>query len=175
MVTLTLCRRLPAILATGSLLAFGALSASPQSEEVGSQTVVFVCEHGSAKSVIAAAYFNRLASEKGMHYRAVARGTKPDEKIDPNVRKKLAADGLDVSTWKPVKINQQDVDGAKRVITLAQDLPVPGSVPAGKLSEWGNIPSVSQDYDTARDDIVGRVNHLIQNLSAKIPPSPDRK
>jgi hypothetical protein len=27
-------------------------------------TIVFVCEHGAAKSVIAAAYFNKLAQEK---------------------------------------------------------------------------------------------------------------
>ena len=147
----------------------GARAASPQGDGVGSQTVVFVCEHGSAKSVIAAAYFNRLATQKGIPYRAVSRGTNPDDRIDPNVGKKLSADGLDVSTWKPVKINQQDVKGAGQVITLAPDLKVPGSAPAGRLSNWNNIPSVSQDYDAARDDIVGRVNRLIQDLGTKAP------
>src|SRR5262249_61970728 len=41
------------------------------------KTVVFVCEHGAAKSVVAAAYFNRLAAERGLSVRAVARGADP--------------------------------------------------------------------------------------------------
>ena len=46
------------------------------------ETVVFVCEHGSAKSVIAAAHFNHLAAEKGLPYRAIARGCAP-QKVRP--------------------------------------------------------------------------------------------
>ena len=37
--------------------------------------VVFVCEHGAAKSVIATAYFNKLAAERGLPFRATFRGT----------------------------------------------------------------------------------------------------
>src|ERR1700694_3433304 len=99
----------PATLVTCNLLLFSALSGFAQSDQVNSQTVVFVCEHGSAKSVIAAAYFNRLASEKGIPYRAISRATKPDDNIDPKVKSKLAADGLDVSSWKPVKVSDKDV------------------------------------------------------------------
>ncbi len=43
--------------------------------------VVFVCEHGSAKSVIAAAFFDKLARERGLTLRAVARGTQPVAKV----------------------------------------------------------------------------------------------
>src|SRR5215467_9813815 len=68
------------------------------------ETVVFVCEHGSAKSVIAAAHFNRLAAEKGLPYRAIARGTKPDDVVAPAVKAGLASDGLDVSNWKPALV-----------------------------------------------------------------------
>ena len=64
-------------------------------------TIVFVCEHGSAKSVIAAAHFNRLAEEKGLPYRAVSRGVQPDEAIPDGVKSGLRGDGLDVSSWKP--------------------------------------------------------------------------
>ena len=39
--------------------------------------VVFVCEHGAAKSVVAAQYFNKLAGERGLAVRAVARGAEP--------------------------------------------------------------------------------------------------
>src|SRR5215813_9354941 len=41
----------------------------------GDRAVVFVCEHGAAKSVIATAYFNKLAAERGLAYRATFRGT----------------------------------------------------------------------------------------------------
>jgi arsenate reductase (thioredoxin) len=87
------------------------------------QVILFVCEHGSAKSVIAAAHFNRLASEKGLPYRAVTRGVNPDQEIPANILRGLASDGLDVSTWKPKKVGDADVDNANRVIAIACSLP----------------------------------------------------
>ncbi|NOT62115.1 MAG: hypothetical protein HOP19_18030, partial [Acidobacteria bacterium] len=41
-------------------------------------TILFICEHGAAKSVIAAAHFDKLAKARGLKYRAVFRGTNPD-------------------------------------------------------------------------------------------------
>ena len=55
--------------------------------------VVFVCEHGAAKSVIAAAYFNKLAGETGLRVRAIARGTNPDPQLSPITIAGLHADG----------------------------------------------------------------------------------
>jgi len=40
------------------------LAAMSLSETPPKQTVVFLCEHGSAKSVIAATHFNRIAGSK---------------------------------------------------------------------------------------------------------------
>jgi len=77
-----------------------AQSASTQAD-VNASTVVFVCEHGAAKSVIAAAQFNRLASETKLPYRAVARAMNPEDALAPAVRSGLAAEGLDVAGWKP--------------------------------------------------------------------------
>ena len=56
--------------------------------------IVFVCEHGAAKSIIAAAYFNQLAAEMGSDLRAVARGTDPDPELSPQAIKGLSEDGL---------------------------------------------------------------------------------
>src|SRR5215813_14789881 len=86
-----------------------AQSASPQ-PEVNASTVVFVCEHGAAKSVIAAAHFNRLASELKLPYRAVSRGTNPDDAVAPTVQTRLAAEGLDVSAWKPKLVSDDDAN-----------------------------------------------------------------
>src|SRR5258705_12607867 len=58
--------------------------------------VVFVCEHGAAKSVIATAYFNKLAAERGLPFRATFRGTAPQEELSVRAVEGLKADGLSI-------------------------------------------------------------------------------
>src|SRR5262250_858896 len=43
--------------------------------------VLFVCLHGAAKSVVAAAHFRRLAAARGLSMDAVAAGTEPDPEL----------------------------------------------------------------------------------------------
>ena len=43
--------------------------------------IVFVCEHGAAKSLIAAAYFNMLAAGRGLPARATFRGVDPQDDL----------------------------------------------------------------------------------------------
>jgi arsenate reductase len=45
--------------------------------------IIFVCEHGAAKSVIAATYFNHLAEKAGSARRAIARGINPERELSP--------------------------------------------------------------------------------------------
>jgi protein-tyrosine-phosphatase len=133
--------------------------------EVNSSTIVFVCEHGAAKSVIAAAHFNRLAAEKGLPYRAVSRGTKPDDAVAPAVKSGLASEGLDVSNWKPKAVADEDIKQAKSVVSLATDLPT--TKPMAKLLEWNAIPPVSENYEAARDAIVKLVTDLVDKLAER--------
>src|SRR3989454_7062849 len=63
--------------------------------------VLFVCLHGSAKSLIAAEYFNRLAAARGLGARATSAGTEPDDVIPPRVIQGLRADGIDVEGRRP--------------------------------------------------------------------------
>ena len=46
-------------------------------------TVVFMCPHGAAKSVLASAYFERLAKERGLNVRVESAGTDPDPTASP--------------------------------------------------------------------------------------------
>src|SRR5215831_12549536 len=101
--------------------------------DVNASTIVFVCEHGAARSVVAAAHFNRLAAEKGLPYRAVSRGTKPDEVVAPAVKAGLASEGLDVSTWRPKAVSDEDIKRAKTVVSLATDLPTMKPIVKTKL------------------------------------------
>ena len=124
--------------------------------------VVFVCEHGSAKSVLAAAHFNALAKRRGLRLRAISRGTNPDQEIAAPVAKGLRADGLKVGVEKPARLSPEDASGAIRVVAFC---PLPkgyfGSVP---IEEWKDVPSTSEDYGKARDNIVERIKHLLDEL-----------
>lgn len=133
------------------------------------QTILFVCEHGSAKSVIAAAHFNRLAEQKSLSYRAIARGTNPDPEIPQQVRLDLAKDGLDVSTWKPQLVAEKDVRESARVVTFGCQLPFPKKTTADKLVDWKDVPSTSEDYQRARTIIVDKIDAFIKTLTHKGP------
>ena len=82
--------------------------------------VIFVCEHGSAKSVIAAAHFNNLARERNLNLRAVSRGTNPDKEIAPKAAEGLQADGLPVAQEKPKRLSRADVSRGIRVVAFCE-------------------------------------------------------
>jgi len=150
-----------------AILLSAVITASGQEKQV--QTILFVCEHGSAKSVIAAAHFNRLAEQKNLPYRAIARGTNPDAEIPQQVRLDLAKDGLDVSTWKPQLVAEKDVREAAHVVTFGCKLPFPKTTTADKLVDWKDVPSTSEDYKRARTMIVDKIDALIKILTQKSP------
>ena len=156
-------------MSAGARVAIFALAAALTAFAQGpAPTVVFVCEHGSAKSVIAAAHFNRLAEERGLPYRAVSRGIQPDEAIPEVVKSGLRADGLDVSTWKPKQVSDDDLRGANKVVTLACELRRTKAAPE-KLIEWKDVPAVGDGYAAARAAIVQQVEKLLQALGEKTP------
>src|SRR6266702_4942122 len=99
--------------------------------------VVFVCEHGSVKSLIAMEYFNRSARERGLPYRAVARGTAPELTVPVPVREGLHAAGFDVSEFVPQLFKASDVDGASLVVSFDQDI---SKIVAGRARHlrWDN-------------------------------------
>jgi arsenate reductase (thioredoxin) len=148
------------------LLLLGGVAA-PGQDKQENQSILFVCEHGSAKSVIAAAHFNRLAGQRKLPYRAIARGINPDPEIPQQVRVNLAKDGLDVAAWKPQLVAEKDVREAARVVTFGCKLPLPEKITAGKLVDWPDVPSTSEDYERARTVIVDKIEVLIKTLTPK--------
>ena len=125
--------------------------------------VVFVCEHGAAKSIIAKAEFERHAKERGIAVEVVSRGTTPDAEIAAGVRKGLLADGTDLGSAKPVKISAKDLVGATVVVTFGPDLTelTPKST---KTLDWSAAPSPSKDYREARDYIRKQVEGLVGEI-----------
>src|ERR1700755_547517 len=63
--------------------------------------VVFVCEHGTVKSVVALEHFNRLAEARRLDVVGVSRGTRPDSVVPDVVSRGLLLDGFDVSLFSP--------------------------------------------------------------------------
>ena len=126
-------------------------------------TVLFVCEHGSAKSIIAAAYFNKLANEKGLNMQAIARGTNPDQELSQNTIKGLMEDGLQPIESTPQKLTPADIASAQLVVTFCNltDEEVHQIV---EINHWDNVPPVSVDYQIARAAIVENLNQLITDL-----------
>lgn len=126
--------------------------------------VVFVCEHGSAKSVIAAAHFNKLASDRKLNVRAISRGTNPDQEIAPKAAEGLQADGLAVAREKPKRLTRADASRGLRLVAFCE-LPQAFSK-NGRVEQWRDLPAVSEDYSKARDAIVKRVRHLLDELGS---------
>ena len=93
-----------------------------------SAAIVFVCEHGAAKSVIATAYFNKLAAERGLPYRATVRGTSPQAELSERTVAALRGDGIVVSTGKPTAISEADIDDATHIFAIKRS-----SVPTASL------------------------------------------
>jgi arsenate reductase (thioredoxin) len=155
------------------MLLLPAQSTPAQTSKPDSQghTILFVCEHGSAKSVIAAAHFNDLAKKDGLSYRAIARGVHPDKEIPLYIKNGLAGEGLNIRGWQPKRFSEEDVLNADRIITLGCALPTTKSVITQKLEDWKDLPSVSENYQNASQAIAERVRVLLRALTSK-PPIP---
>lgn len=125
------------------------------------QIVVFVCEHGSAKSVVAAAHFNRLAKEKNLNLRAISRGTNPDKELPEGTIKGLKSDGFKVDGIKPVKLSKADVANTVRVVAFCQ---LPEAYMDVPVKHWDDVPPMSENYNKFRDIIIERIKHLLEEL-----------
>jgi len=101
--------------APANRLTINSAIAEKQAEQTS--VAIFVCEHGAAKSILSAALFNKLARERRLNLRAIARGTDPDSEISPKVTRGLQADGWVASEPAPKKISKADLIGASSVIT----------------------------------------------------------
>ena len=122
--------------------------------------VLFVCLHGSAKSLMAAEYFKRMAAARGVDARAESAGLEPDDAIPPGVVQGMAGDGFDVRARRPRRPAATDVDAATTVVTFACDVGALGGA-AARVERWDDVPAVSADFARARDVIVARVGRLL--------------
>jgi arsenate reductase len=99
------------------------------------QTVLFVCPHGAAKSVLAGSYFNRFAAELGLAARAIARGTEPDAEISDRVRQDV---GKELCVAQPTGLTAADVASADLLVAFDLAEPDLGVLPD---RSWNALPA----------------------------------
>jgi protein-tyrosine-phosphatase len=128
---------------------------------------VFVCQHGSAKSVVASEHFRRLAVEHGLDVDVASTGTEPDAEIPRRVVEGLLGDGIDVRGLAPRPATRAALQHASRIISFGCDLRqvAPAGVP---VERWDDVPAVSDGYARARDAILGRVRTLVDELRVPV-------
>jgi arsenate reductase (thioredoxin) len=127
--------------------------------------VVFVCEHGAAKSVIATAYFNKLAAERGLPYRATFRGTTPQEALSVRAVAGLKADGVPIPAGAPTAIGAADIEKATHIFAIGCTLPA-AALLSGKSNDWLDVPD-DKGYEAQRDAIVRHVKELLDDLQRR--------
>jgi arsenate reductase (thioredoxin) len=143
-----------------------AVSAAAQSPpSAASPTIVFVCEHGAAKSVIATAYFNKIAVERGLPDRAIYRGANPQAELSVSALKGLKDDGLTLPSDRPSPITNADVSAATHIFAIGCTLPA-HAASSGKADSWDDVPE-DQGYAAQRDAIRRHVERLIDQLQKR--------
>jgi protein-tyrosine-phosphatase len=125
-----------------------------------SRSVLFVCLHGAAKSVLAAADFRKLAAERGLTVTADAAGTEPDPAIAPGVVAALRAEGVELGQARPRRVTAADTAGADRVVTFGCELgdATPAAV---RVERWDDVPAVSENLPLARAAIRRHLDRLL--------------
>jgi protein-tyrosine-phosphatase len=149
----------------GSLLVITACTATIAAADVRSEkpkTIVFVCLHGSVKSQMAAAHFNRIARERGLPFVAVSRGIAVDSSIPAKIRDGLALDGLTPADDVPLGLTAEEANGASKVFAF-DDVPAERKG-AADVTYWSDVPPATKDYNAARDAIVRHLDDLVPSL-----------
>jgi arsenate reductase len=152
-----------AALLTCSGLTVGAAAQSPPS--AATSKIVFVCEHGAAKSVIATAYFNKIAAERGLPDRAIYRGANPQAELSVSALKGLKEDGLTLPSDKPSPITSADVSAATHIFAIGCMLPA-HAASSGKAESWNDVPD-DRGYAAQRDAIKKHVERLLDQLQKR--------
>jgi len=124
------------------------------------KTIVFVCLHGSVKSQMAAAHFNRIAKERGLPYTAISRGIEVDGSIPPRIRAELNQEGLAPLNDVPQPLTAVEAAGALKVVSF--DTVPEKNRGTAEVNYWSDVPPTSKNYTALRDAIVHHIDDLVR-------------
>ena len=125
--------------------------------------VLFVCAHGAAKSVLAAAEFGRLARAVGLEIDAKAAGIEPDATVAPAIIDFLPEETR-FALPEPRRVTEGDIARAWRTITFdlePTDLPAPPDA----NESWDGLPSAGEYPEGFLTEVTPRAAALVNELA----------
>jgi arsenate reductase (thioredoxin) len=137
------------------------------------ETVVFVCEHGAVKSLVAAVLFNKRAAERGWSVRAVARGMTPDASVPQRIVEALRNDHVDVAAFRPQALSAHDIEHAAILVTIGVDA-ARVTPQTAVIDQWSDIPD-SSSYTQMHQALLRRVERLLDAAEIAQRHSPRRQ
>ena len=111
---------------------------------------------------MAASYFNRLADELALPYKAVAAAAEdPYDSVPEPVADYLLRDGLDVRAFTPRPVEQSDLGAAAKTVAIGCSLNGAG------IERWDDVPAASEDLEGSAAAIRRHVEALIEELRGR--------
>ena len=157
----TMCLRM---LALCGLLCAMMMMATPARAQLQQAQVVFVCEHGNVKSLIASTLFNQAAHARGLRFRSISRGVRPEAGVPAKIADELKKEGANVRQFKPTALAQADVSSANRVVAIGIDLAEFHPGPTTIMESWADVPPASVDYAASRAVLLRHIDALLDTL-----------
>ena len=118
--------------------------------------VLLVCVQNAGRSQLAQALYEQRGGE------ARSAGSKPAERVHPEVVEALREVGIDIEGRKPSEISQDDVEWAELVVTMGCGDACP-VLPGKRYVDW-ELPDPSEmsldEVRKLRDEIDERVSRL---------------
>ena len=126
--------------------------------------LLFVCQYGTAKSAIARELFRRRVRQRHLAIEAFSRGLTIEDHMTPDLRARLAADGINTELEMPQVLQPRDWQRASVVVAFN---PLPMEVPRAKVRDWTDLPSITDDYANTRAILDRRLEALIDELARR--------
>ncbi len=124
-------------------------------------TVIFACVHNAGRSQMAAAFFNRFCDPSKA--RAVSAGTRPGERVHPEVVDVMRERGIDLTTARPQKLTAELASETQWLVTMGCGDECP-AVPGARRDDWPLEDPKGRPrarFAEIRDEIEARVRQFI--------------
>ncbi len=125
--------------------------------------VLFVCVHNSARSQMAAAFFNQITKSKAT---AISAGTRPAAQVNPLVVRVMGEIGIDISKQRPKALTLEMIEKADRVITMGCSVEKVCPASFAPTEDWELDDPEGKPLDEVRkirDVVKARVEVLVKD------------
>ena len=139
------------------------------------KNVVFACVHNAGRSQMAAAFFGALADPRKA--RAVSAGTRPGERVHPEVVEVMREAGFDLSRSRPQLLTPQLLADVSLLVTLGCGEECP-FVPGLRTLDWPIEDPKGQPLERVRrirDEVRARVQALVDSEDCRADAPSSRR